>query len=166
MIALNSINGVPATSNTWLLRDLLRKNWGFKGITVSDHGAIDELTKHGVAKDARESAKLAIMAGVDMSMHDSAYRDHLPELVKSGEVPMRVIDDAVREILGAKYDLGLFQDPFKRIGTAEQDPADVDAPSRLHREAARAAARKSLVLLENRERTLPLKKSGTVAVIG
>ena len=166
MIALNSINGVPATSNTWLLRDLLRKTWGFKGITVSDHGAIDELTKHGVAKDARESAKLAILAGVDMSMHDSAYRDHLPELVQSGEVPMRVIDDAVREILGAKYDLGLFQEPFKRIGAAEQDPADVDAQSRLHREAARAAARKSLVLLENRERTLPLKKAGTVAVVG
>jgi beta-glucosidase len=166
MIALNSINGVPATSNTWLLRDLLRKSWGFKGITVSDHGAIDELIKHGVAKDQREAAKLAITAGVDMSMADSAYLTHLPGLVKSGEVPVSMIDDAVREILGAKYDLGLFQDPFKRIGTADRDPADIDAESRLHRAEAREAARKSLVLLENHGDTLPLKKGATVAVVG
>ena len=166
MIALNSINGVPATSNKWLLRDLLRKTWGFKGITVSDHGAIDELTLHGVAKDGREAARLSIQAGVDMSMHDSAYLAHLAGLVKSGEVSVRDVDDAVREVLGAKYDLGLFQDPYRRIGVATQDPPDVDAESRLHRAAARAAARKSLVLLENRGRTLPLKKTGTIAVIG
>ncbi|WP_454727565.1 MULTISPECIES: beta-glucosidase BglX [Cupriavidus] len=166
MIALNSINGVPATANTWLLRDLLRKTWGFKGVTVSDHGAIDELTKHGVAKDGREAARLAIRAGVDMSMHDSAYLAYLPGLVKAGEVPMRDIDGAVREVLGAKYDMGLFQDPYRRIRTAEQDPPDIDAESRLHRAAAREAARKSLVLLENRAQTLPLKKAGTVAVIG
>ncbi|WP_420992539.1 beta-glucosidase BglX [Cupriavidus sp. 30B13] len=166
MIALNSINGVPATSNRWLLRDLLRKDWGFKGITVSDHGAIDELPLHGVAKDGREAARLAIQAGVDMSMHDSAYLAYLPGLVKSGEVSMRDIDGAVREVLGAKYDMGLFQDPYRRIGAAEQDPPDVDAESRLHRAAARAAGRKSLVLLENRGKTLPLKKAGTVAVIG
>jgi len=166
MIALNSVNGVPATSNTWLLRDLLRKSWGFKGVTVSDHGAIDELTKHGVAKDGREAARLAIRAGVDMSMHDSAYLAYLPGLVKAGEVPMRDIDGAVREVLGAKYDMGLFQDPYRRIGKAEQDPPDIDAESRLHRAAAREAARRSLVLLENRARTLPLKKAGTIAVIG
>ncbi|MGO4580426.1 beta-glucosidase BglX [Cupriavidus sp. 2TAF22] len=166
MIALNSINGVPATSNRWLLRDLLRKNWGFKGITVSDHGAIDELPLHGVAKDGREAARLAIQAGVDMSMHDSAYLGYLPGLVKSGEVAMRDVDDAVREVLGAKYDMGLFQDPYRRIGVAQQDPPDVDAESRLHRAAARAAGRKSLVLLENRGGTLPLKKTATVAVVG
>jgi beta-glucosidase len=166
MIALSSINGVPATSNTWLLRDLLRKTWGFKGVTVSDHGAIDELTLHGVAKDGREAARLAIQAGVDMSMHDSAYLAHLAGLVKSGEVSVRDVDDAVREVLGAKYDMGLFQDPYRRIGVAGQDPPDVDAPSRLHRAAALAAARKSLVLLENRGRTLPLRKTGSVAVIG
>ncbi len=166
MIALNSVNGVPATSNTWLLRDLLRKSWGFKGVTVSDHGAIDELTKHGVAKDGREAARLAIRAGVDMSMHDSAYLAYLPGLVKAGEVPMRDIDGAVREVLGAKYDMGLFQDPYRRIGKAEQDPPDIDAESRLHRAAAREAARRALVLLENRARTLPLKKAGTIAVIG
>lgn len=166
MIALNSVNGVPATSNKWLLRDLLRKEWGFKGVTVSDHGAIDELLRHGVADNGRQAARLAIEAGVDMSMADSRYLEQLPDLVKSGEVPVGLIDEAVREVLGAKYDMGLFQDPYRRIGTAAQDPADVNAESRLHRAEARAAARKSLVLLENRNQTLPLKKGGTVAVIG
>ncbi len=166
MIALNSINGTPATSNKWLLRDLLRDEWGFKGVTVSDHGAIEELMRHGVAKDGREAAKLAIEAGVDMSMADVQYLKQLPGLVKSGEVPMRDIDDAVREVLGAKYDMGLFADPYRRIGHAAQDPKDVNAQSRLHRDAARDAARKSIVLLENRHHTLPLAKAGKVAVIG
>ncbi|MDT6963991.1 beta-glucosidase BglX [Cupriavidus sp. SZY C1] len=166
MIALNSVNGQPATSNKWLLRDLLRKEWGFKGVTVSDHGAIDELLRHGVASNGREAAQRAIEAGVDMSMADTRYLEQLPTLVKSGAVPMALLDDAVREVLGAKYDMGLFHDPFRRIGTARTDPADVNADSRLHRAEARDAARKSMVLLENRNRTLPLKKAGTVAVIG
>lgn len=166
MIALNSVNGQPATSNKWLLRDLLRKEWGFKGVTVSDHGAIDELLRHGVASNGREAAQRAIEAGVDMSMADTRYLEQLPTLVKSGAVPMALLDDAVREVLGAKYDMGLFHDPFRRIGTAQTDPADVNADSRLHRAEARDAARKSMVLLENRNRTLPLKKAGTVAVIG
>lgn len=166
MIALNSINGTPATSNKWLLRDLLRDEWGFKGVTVSDHGAIEELMRHGVAKDGREAAKLAIEAGVDMSMADVQYLKQLPDLVKSGDVPMRDIDSAVREVLGAKYDMGLFADPYRRIGDAAHDPKDVNAPERLHRDAARDAARKSIVLLENQHDTLPLRKSGKVAVIG
>ncbi|WP_238265450.1 beta-glucosidase BglX [Cupriavidus pauculus] len=166
MIALNSVNGQPATSNKWLLRDLLRKEWGFKGVTVSDHGAIDELLRHGVAGSGRDAARLAIEAGVDMSMADTRYLEQLPSLVKSGAVPMTLIDEAVREVLGAKYDMGLFADPFRRIGKATDDPADVNAESRLHRAEAREAAQKSMVLLENRNRTLPLKKSGTVAVIG
>lgn len=166
MIALNSINGQPATSNKWLLRDLLRKEWGFKGVTVSDHGAIDELLRHGVASNGREAARLAIEAGVDMSMADTRYLEQLPTLVKSGAVPVALIDEAVREVLGAKYDMGLFHDPFRRIGAAAQDPADVNAESRLHRAEAREAARKSMVLLENRNQTLPLKKAGKVAVIG
>ncbi len=133
---------------------------------MSDHGAIDELLRHGVADNGRQAARLAIEAGVDMSMADSRYLEQLPDLVKSGEVPVGLIDEAVREVLGAKYDMGLFQDPYRRIGTAAQDPADVNAESRLHRAEARARARKSLVLLENRNQTLPLKKGGTVAVIG
>ncbi len=166
MIALNSVNGTPATSNKWLLRDLLRDEWGFKGVTVSDHGAIEELMRHGVAKDGREAAKLAIEAGVDMSMADQQYLKQLPDLVKSGDVPIRFIDDAVREVLGAKYDMGLFADPYRRIGNAPQDPKDVYADDRLHRDAARDIARKSIVLLENQHDALPLKKAGKVAVIG
>lgn len=166
MVALNSINGVPATSNTWLMQDLLRKDWGFKGVAVSDHGAIVELTRHGVAKDEREAAKLAIKTGIDMSMADSVYLKELPGLVKSGEVSMTEIDNAVREVLGAKYDMGLFQNPYVRIGVAADDPPDLKADSRLSRPAARDAARKSVVLLENRNNTLPLSKTAKVALVG
>ncbi|MFJ1573324.1 beta-glucosidase BglX [Pseudomonas sp. NPDC088322] len=166
MVALNSINGVPATSNTWLMNDLLRKDWGFKGVTISDHGAIQELIRHGVAQDGREAAKLAIKAGIDMSMNDSLYAEELPGLVKSGEVTQAELDQAVREVLGAKYEMGLFKDPYLRIGQAKDDPKDVYADQRLHRDAARDVARRSLVLLENREQTLPLRKAGTIAVVG
>ena len=166
MVALNSINGVPATANTWLMNDLLRKDWGFKGLAVSDHGAIFELIKHGVAKDGREAAKLAIKAGIDMSMNDSLYGKELPGLLKSGEIQQSDIDNAVREVLGAKYDMGLFKDPYLRIGKAEDDPADTYAESRLHRAEARDIARRSLVLLKNQNNTLPLKKSATIALVG
>ena len=166
MVALNSINGVPATSNLWLMQDLLRKDWGFKGITVSDHGAIFELIKHGVATDEREAARLAIKAGIDMSMNDKVYGEQLPALLKAGEISQADIDSAVREVLGAKYDMGLFADPYRRIGVAAEDPADTNADSRLHRAAAREVARKTLVLLKNEAHTLPLKKQGTIALVG
>lgn len=166
MIALNSVNGVPATANTWLLQDLLRKEWGFSGVTVSDHGAITELTKHGVARDAREAAKLAIKAGVDLSMADKVYLAELPGLIASGEVTMAELDACVREVLGVKYDLGLFADPFIRMGKPADDPVDEKADSRLHRQPAREIARETIVLLENRNQTLPLKKAGTIALVG
>jgi beta-glucosidase len=166
MIALNSINGVPSTSNAWLLQDVLRRDWGFKGVTVSDHGAIKELIDHGVAKDFREAAKLAIKAGVDLSMNDKAYGEELPGLVKNGEVSEKEVDNAVREVLGAKWEMGLFANPYLRIGAAVDDPADRNAENRLHRAEARDVARKSIVLLKNQNETLPLKKQGTIAVIG
>lgn len=166
MIALNTVNGVPASANKWLLQDLLRKQWGFKGLTVSDHGAITELMRHGVASSEVEAAKLAIEAGVDMSMADKVYTMELPGLVRAGKVKQSDVDNAVREVLGAKYDMGLFHNPFLRIGKAEDDPADPKADSRLHRPQAREMARNSLVLLENRNKTLPLKKSATVALVG
>ncbi|MBG0840914.1 beta-glucosidase BglX [Ectopseudomonas toyotomiensis] len=166
MVALNAINGVPASANTWLLRDLLRRDWGFKGVALSDHGAITELLRHGVAADGREAAKLAVTAGVGMSMADTLYDQELPALVRSGAVPQSVLDEAVTHVLNTKYDLGLFHDPFRRIGRAEDDPADVNAESRLHRADARAMARDSLVLLENHGDTLPLSKKTTVALIG
>ncbi|BBP69358.1 beta-glucosidase [Pseudomonas sp. Seg1] len=166
MVALNSINGIPATANTWLMNDLLRKDWGFKGLAVSDHGAIFELIKHGVARDGREAAKLAIKAGIDMSMNDTLYGKELPGLLKSGEIEQKDIDNAVREVLAAKYDMGLFKDPYLRIGKAEDDPADTYAESRLHRAEAREVARRSLVLLKNQNDTLPLKKDAKVALVG
>ena len=166
MVALNSINGVPATANSWLLQDLLRKQWGFKGVTVSDHGAITELMKHGVARDAREAAKLAIKAGIDLSMADQVYLAELPGLVASGEIKMPEIDARVREVLGVKYDLGLFADPFLRMGQPADDPPDEKVESRLHRQPAREIARETIVLLENRNQILPLKKTGTIALVG
>ncbi|MGF6332269.1 beta-glucosidase [Pseudomonas sp. BS3782 TE3695] len=166
MVALNSINGVPATANTWLMNDLLRKEWGFKGLAVSDHGAIFELIKHGVAADGREAAKLAIKAGIDMSMNDTLYGKELPGLLKAGEIEQKDIDNAVREVLAAKYDMGLFEDPYLRIGKAEDDPVDTYAESRLHRAEARDIARRSLVLLKNQGDTLPLKKTAKIALVG
>lgn len=166
MVALNSVNGVPATSNTWLMQDLLRKQWGFKGVTVSDHGAITELTRHGVARDNREAAKLAIKAGIDLSMADQVYLAEVPGLIASGEIKMAELDACVREVLGAKYDMGLFANPFLRMGKQEDDPVDVRSNDRLHREPAREIARDTIVLLENRNQTLPLKKQGTIALVG
>lgn len=166
MVALNTVNGVPASANRWLLRDLLRDDWGFRGLTISDHGAIDELLRHGVARDGREAARLAIDAGIDLSMHDALYLQELPGLIERGEVPIELIDQAVGRVLGAKYDLGLFHDPYLRIGKATDDPVEVNAESRLHREAARRVARESLVLLENRDNALPLSKDATIALVG
>ncbi|KPH02261.1 beta-D-glucoside glucohydrolase [Pseudomonas sp. RIT-PI-q] len=166
MVALNSINGVPATANTWLMNDLLRRQWGFKGLAVSDHGAIFELIKHGVAADGREAAKLAIKAGIDMSMNDTLYGKELPGLLKAGEIEQKDIDNAVREVLAAKYDMGLFKDPYLRIGKAEDDPADTYAENRLHRTEARDVARRSMVLLKNQGETLPLKKTAKIALVG
>ncbi|MGF7164054.1 beta-glucosidase [Pantoea sp. AN62] len=166
MVALNSINGVPATADSWLLKDLLRDKWKFIGITISDHGAIKELIKHGVASDPQDAVRIALKSGVDMSMSDEYYSKYLPDLVKSGAVSMAEIDDAARHVLNVKYDMGLFNDPYSHLGPKESDPQDTNAESRLHRAEARDVARKSMVLLKNRLETLPLKKSGTIALIG
>ncbi|WP_312799723.1 beta-glucosidase BglX [Pseudomonas sp.] len=166
MVSLNAINGIPSTANRWLLKDLLRDQWGFKGLIISDHGAINELIRHGVAEDGREAAKLAIKAGVDLNMHDDLYGTQLPALLKSGEVSQQEIDDACRYVLSAKYDLGLFKDPYAFLGKPNDPPFDTNAESRLHREAAREVGRKSQVLLKNKGNLLPLEKNGTIAVIG
>ncbi|UVM51883.1 beta-glucosidase BglX [Pseudomonas sp. B21-015] len=166
MAALNSINGVPAAANAWLMQDLLRKAWGFKGLVISDHNGVTDLVQHGVARDHREAARLAIRAGIDMSMNDSSYGPELPGLLESGAVSQNNIDDAVREVLGAKYDMGLFEDPYRRIGIASEDPADTNDENRLHRAQAREVARKTLVLLKNENGLLPLKKEAAIALIG
>jgi beta-glucosidase len=166
MVALNSLNGTPASSDSWLLKDLLRDEWKFKGITISDHGAIKELIKHGVASDPKDAVRIALNSGINMSMSDEYYSKYLPELVKSGDVPMAELDDATRHVLNVKYDMGLFNDPYSHLGPKESDPEDTNSESRLHRKDAREVARESMVLLKNRLDVLPLKKSGTIAVVG
>ncbi|CAI0882401.1 beta-glucosidase BglX [Serratia quinivorans] len=166
MVSLNSINGIPATANPWLLKDLLRDQWGFKGITISDHGAIKELIKHGVAADARDAVRLAITSGVDMSMSDEYYDQYLPGLVKDGLVSESDIDRACRDVLNTKYDMGLFKDPYTHLGPFGSDPQDTNAESRLHRAEARVVARKTMVLLKNDKQTLPLSKQATIALVG
>ncbi len=166
MVALNSLNGVPASADSWLLKEVLRDDWKFKGITISDHGAIKELMKHGVASDPQDAVRVALKSGVNMSMSDEYYSKYLPGLVKRGAVTEQEIDDAVRHVLNVKYDMGLFNDPYSHLGPKGSDPVDTNAESRLHRAQARDVARKSIVLLKNRLETLPLKKSGTIALIG
>ncbi|PPC63406.1 beta-glucosidase BglX [Pantoea sp. ICBG 1758] len=166
MVALNSLNGTPATADGWLLKDLLRDQWKFKGITISDHGAIKELIKHGVASDPQDAVRIALKSGIDMSMSDEYYSKYLPALVKSGAVSMREIDDAARHVLNVKYDMGLFNDPYSHLGPQSSDPQDTNAESRLHRAEARDVARKSIVLLKNWHETLPLKRDATVALVG
>ena len=166
MVALNSLNGTPATSDSWLLKDVLRDQWGFKGITVSDHGAIKELIKHGTAADPEDAVRVALKSGINMSMSDEYYSKYLPGLIKSGKVTMEELDDAARHVLNVKYDMGLFNDPYSHLGPKESDPVDTNAESRLHRKEAREVARKSLVLLKNQGETLPLKKQARIALVG
>ena len=164
MVSLNSINGVPATANTWLLQDLLRKQWGYKGLTLSDHGAVLELIKHGVAATERDATQAAINAGVEMNMNDDLYGKHMPELLKAGLISQAEIDRACRDVLAAKWDMGLFQDPYRYL--QGKDPVDTDAEERLHRADAREIARKGMVLLKNEGGVLPLKRDGVIALIG
>lgn len=162
MAAFNEVSGVPAHANSWLLQDVLRRQWGFTGLVVSDYTGDLELIDHGFAADGREAAKLALLAGVDMSMTSGLYRDHVPDLVRSGEVPEDHLDDAVRRVLLLKETLGLFDDPYNRL----KGPAkSADAPA--FRALAREAAQKSAVLLRNEGGLLPLPKSGKrIALIG
>ncbi len=164
MASFNEISGVPATANPWLLDTVLRKEWGFGGLVVSDYTADEELIAHGFAADAREATRLAFMAGVDMSMQSNFYRDHLPALVASGAVPMARLDQAVRRVLLAKQALGLFDDPFRRIDPKRERTRVRTKP---HLALARDAGRRSIVLLKNDGDLLPLPRSGKrIALIG
>ncbi len=163
MTSFNTIDGIPATANHWLLTDLLRKKWGFDGLVVTDYGAIAELIPHGVAADKAEAAEKALEAGADMDMMGFAYIDHLKTLVDNGEVQEDEINGAVRKVLEAKYKLGLFADPYRYINEARAQK-EIMSPDKLA--FAREMAQKSVVLLKNHDQLLPLKKEGTIAVIG
>ncbi|KAB7762666.1 glycoside hydrolase family 3 N-terminal domain-containing protein [Xanthomonas sp. LMG 12461] len=164
MASFNELSGVPATANTWLLSQVLRGEWNYSGLVVSDYTGDLELVAHGYARDARDAARLAFLAGVDISMQSGLYLQHLPGLVADGAVPMARLDDAVRRVLRFKAALGLFDDPFLRI-VPERAQARQRRPETLA--LAHEAARKSVVLLKNEGELLPLKRQGQrIALIG
>ncbi|MCC9063066.1 glycoside hydrolase family 3 N-terminal domain-containing protein [Flavobacterium piscisymbiosum] len=164
MNSFNDLNGIPATGNAHLQRDILKGKWNFQGFVVSDWGSIGEMVAHGYSKDLKAAALSAITAGSDMDMESNAYRYHLADLVKEGKVPVELIDDAVKRILRKKFELGLFEDPYKY---SDQKRADKALNNPEHRKAALDVAQKSIVLLKNENETLPLSKNlKTIAFIG
>jgi beta-glucosidase len=164
MASFNEINGIPSTGNHWLMTDLLRGEWGFKGFVVSDYTGDEEMIAAGFAKDGRDAARIAFLAGVDMSMQSGLYRQHLPELVRSGAVPQAKLDESVRRVLTLKAMLGLFDDPFRRIDVKRETARSMLPQTRA---LAREAGRKAIVLLKNEGDLLPLPRSGRkIALIG
>lgn len=164
MSAFNSINGVPATSNRWLLTDLLRKEWKFKGFVVSDWNAVQELKAHGVAETDEDAAMAAFNAGVDMNMTDGLYNRCLEKLVRENCIDMNEIDASVERILRAKYALGLFEDPYCFLDN-QRESREVRSASAMA--LARKAAASSMVLLKNANALLPLsKQTKRIALVG
>lgn len=164
MTAFNDLNGVPATANRYLFKDILRDEWGFNGFVVTDYTAIMELINHGVAKDKFEASEKAIKAGIDMSMQDGFYQQTLAELVSKKIVPESLIDKAVANILKVKFQLGLFDNPYLYSNPERQ--ADVVMNDEFLKDAHKMAQR-SIVLLKNEKNTLPLSKTAKkIAVIG
>jgi beta-glucosidase len=163
MSAFNDLNGVPTSGNHHMLTDVLRGEWGFEGFVVSDYTSEQELIAHGFAEDGRDAARIALMAGVDMSMKSGLFLQHIPDLVAKGDVPMSRVDEAVRRVLWTKAKLGLFDDPYRGM-----DPVREKAicGRREHYDLAREAGRKSIVLLKN-DNVLPLRREGQkIALIG
>ena len=164
MNSFNDLNGIPATGNKYLQRDLLKGEWKFKGFVVSDWGSVGEMINHGFSKDNYEAAMQAANAGSDMDMESRSYIKHLATLVKEGKVKMSVIDDAVRRILKKKFEMGLFDDPFKYCN---EEREKVQWNNAEHINAARDMAKKSIVLLKNDNHLLPLsKQTKKIALIG
>ena len=164
MNSFNDINGIPATGNKYIQRDLLKGAWNFQGFVVSDWGSIGEMIPHGFAKDNKEAALKAILAGSDMDMESRSYSNHLAELVKEGKVDIQLVDDAVRRILTKKYELGLFDDPYRFINE-KREKEQANNPE--HRKFAREIGAKSIVLLKNENQLLPLSPTTKkVAIIG
>lgn len=164
MNSFNDINGVPSTANKYLQRTVLKGLWDFKGFVVSDWGSIGEMVNHGNVANNYEAALAAITAGSDMDMESRSYKNNLAQLVKDKKVPVSLIDDAVRRILTKKFELGLFDDPYK-FCNAEREQKALNDPA--HTKIARDIASKSIVLLKNENHLLPLSKNTkTIAFIG
>lgn len=163
MTSFNTINGIPASVNQWLLRDLLRKELGFKGIVISDYSAIEETIAHGVSKDKKEAAYKAIMAGVDIDMMSNVYSNHLKDLIEEGKVPEAVLDESVLRVLTLKNKLGLFENPY---GNTNEEREKKILKSKEHLQKARELTAETFVLLKNEKKVLPLKKDSKIALIG
>ncbi|GAB3573384.1 glycoside hydrolase family 3 protein [Hymenobacter daeguensis] len=162
MSSFNDINGTPATANKWLMTDLLRKQWGFQGFVCTDYTAIPEMKEHGMGTDEQVAA-LALNAGIDQDMVGEDFLKYTAQNIQSGAVSKAQLDAACRRILEAKYKLGLFTDPYRNV-SAERAGSTLMKPEFLA--AARDIARKSMVLLKNERNALPLKKTGSIALIG
>jgi beta-glucosidase len=164
MTSFNEYDGVPASGSKFLMTDLLRNEWKFDGFVVTDYTSIMEMIPHGAAEDTASAAALSIEAGVDMDMQAGFYQSALPALVKAGKIKEHIVDTAVKRILRKKFELGLFQDPYRYSDTARERSNVLSAD---HLKASRDIARKSFVLLKNKNSILPLKKTGkTIALIG
>jgi len=164
MNAFNDVNGIPATANNYLLRNILKGKWNFKGFVVSDWASIKQMVAHGYAKNEKVATEDAIKAGVDMDMESSDYVNYLEKLVKQGKVSVKLIDDAVRRILTVKYELGLFDNPYRYCDGNREKQIVGSAKIKM---VVLDMAKKSIVLLKNNQNLLPLKKKGLhIAVIG
>ena len=164
MTAFNDLFGVPATGSEYLLTQILRDEWGFEGFVVTDYTSINEMVPHGFAKDEKHAGELAINAGVDMDMQGAVFNDYLAELVDEGKVSEKTIDAAVRRILNLKYKLGLFEDPYRYSDPAREEKYVMTDE---HIAFARDFSRKSIVLLKNKNNTLPLADDvKSIALIG
>ncbi len=162
MTSFNDLDGVPATGNPFVLKDILRKEWKFDGLVVSDYTAVLELIFHGLAKDEASAAMYGLNAGTDMEMVSRLYNKYGDRLIKEKRVSMATIDEAVRNVLRIKYRLGLFENPF-----ADENREKAEVFKRANRDAAKVAAEKSFVLLKNENKTLPISKATKeIAVIG
>lgn len=162
MTSFNIVDYIPATANRWLIDDVLRKQWGWKGFIVTDYASIEEITKHGMG-DLQQASVLALKAGTDMDMCAQGYLNTLQQSLQEGKVTMAEIDQACRRVLEAKYDLGLFKNPYRFIN---KDRHNRDVYTAENRQAARDMAAKTFVLLKNENQLLPLKKQGKIALIG
>ncbi|MBC7607042.1 MAG: beta-glucosidase BglX [Burkholderiales bacterium] len=164
MNSFNELNGIPATGNAYLQRKILKGDWGFNGFVVSDWGSMKEMISHGYAKDEKNAAEISMNAGSDMDMESYVYLEHLSALVREGKVKQEFIDDAVKRVLRIKFELGLFDDPYKYCNEAHE--AATVGKAAFQQEVLEMA-KKSIVLLKNNKELLPLKRSGQkIALIG
>ncbi|MBK6380554.1 MAG: beta-glucosidase BglX [Chitinophagaceae bacterium] len=162
MASFNDVDGVPATASKWLMTDVLRKQWGFKGFVVTDYTGINEMIEHGIG-DLQTASARALMAGIDMDMVGEGLLTTTQKSLKEGKVTLAQIDAACRRILEAKYKLGLFENPYKYC---DENRAKTEVFTAANRKEARATAAQSFVLLKNQNNILPIKKTGTIALIG